>query len=501
MPFRHPSECLLISWDEIEQDERGRTELGDLDELKESITRFGLLQPPVVTVGETLPYKLVDGGRRMLAMRLTGTQCFPVVSREKVAEADRLEMELIANMDRLSMTWQEECILIYRSHRLHVLNKADIKSSWGTRETGKIMGCSPLHVSHALHVAELLLKLDEDICNANSITDAYNILFKRKESECDALQAKQIRAQLGKVDDGSAQIPAALLQPKSVNLGDMQVKGDSLDSLLGDDDTMPDLKRLLGNDSPEEVSTFFEGVTDFPLSQWIRQGDSVNDILPTIPADTFDHIITDPPYGIDIEHDYLSTTDTVIETHNKDDNMAMFIPMMKEFYRTLRSGGYCIIWYDIEHDRLLRDLAIDNGFKCQTHPLIWVKTHPCKNQVAQMNFTKQHETALVLRKGNAAMELPGASSVIIADGNIERAMYSNPFAKPYKVWKHLITAVSKPGQIIADPFGGQQSCARATLNLGRIPWSCEIDPKHHNRGNVILTEFLQEMTNGKANIT
>lgn len=487
IPFKYPEQAILVAWDDVEQDNRERQALGDIDDLKESIIRYGLIQPPVVIPHEGgKPWKLTAGGRRMLAMKATGTTHFPVLSREMVKEAERLEMELIENMDRLAMTWQEETLLIARSHQLHKEAATELDSSWGTRETGKIMKCSPTHVSHVLHVAQYLLNNDEEIVAASSVTDAYNILFKRRETECDALRAKQIRKNLGVKNDEQAVVKAQ--QVKAMSLADMRAIGEGIDSVF-------DLDKPLGE---EERPDFFDDVKEFPLSEWLHKGDSVLEVLPSVKDETFDHIVTDPPYGINIESDYLSTTDKVIATHGKKDNESMFPEMMKQFYRTLRSGGFCIIWYDIEQDALLRRLAKECGFTAQMHPIVWVKTHSCKNQIAAINFTKQHETALVLRKGACALEKPGESNIVIADGSIERKMYSNPFAKPYAVWKHIITAISKPGQVIADPFAGQMSCPRAVLNLGRIPWACEFDEAHFDRGWAVMEDAVKDISGGKG---
>lgn len=489
IPFKFPEQAQLIPWEEIDFKGRGREDYGDVESLKDSILRYGLIQCPLVVAnpdGER-PWKLNAGGRRMTAMRLINPSHYPVMTREQVDEGMAIEMELIENTDRKSLKWQEQALLIKKAHDLYKAKHIELGGDWGSHHTGKLMGCSQAHVSHALHVATYLLNGDTDIHECASIGQAYQVLLKRRESHGDNLMATQAKKNLIK----------KVSKPMPTNAS-IDVRGEDYESDIFNLDSDASALDDLSGIKNEDDNTFFADATEFPLSEWLTLGDSVGKVLPSVPDNSFDHIITDPPYGIDMKVDFLVNNDTIIDTHDKQENISMFPEMIKQFYRTLRPGGYCCFWYDIEHHQLLRDLCLKEGFKVQMHQVVWVKTHSCKNQIAQINFTKQHETCMICRKGNAALEIPGQSSIIVADGATEIKMYSNPFAKPYKVWKHLIEAVSKQGQTIADPFAGQMSCPKAAVNLGRIPWACEIDQKHFDRGIVLMKETIDDITNGNA---
>lgn len=80
-----------------------------LRELADSLKRYGLLQPVVVTPNPSLPghYILVAGERRWRAAQLAGLQELPAVIRD-TPESDRLELAVIENLQRLDLTPIEE---------------------------------------------------------------------------------------------------------------------------------------------------------------------------------------------------------------------------------------------------------------------------------------------------------------------------------------------------------------------------------------------------------
>ncbi len=64
----------------------------------------------------------------------------------------------------------------------------------------------------------------------------------------------------------------------------------------------------------------------------------------------------------------------------------------------------------------------------------------------------------------------------------EQDLYSNPFAKPFELWKDIYDMIALPGQSVLDPFCGEMSACRAAANCGLVPYGIEINPTHYNRG-------------------
>jgi DNA modification methylase len=212
------------------------------------------------------------------------------------------------------------------------------------------------------------------------------------------------------------------------------------------------------------------------------QGDSIRDVLPSWEPDCVDHIICDPPYGIDMDmlnqgndgHAYKDIT-RVEATHQVAENEDLFERMFPVLYRVLKPTGYCICFADIMQWQRLYDNAIKAGFKVQRWPFIWCKTSQCMNQYAQANFTKNIEIAIVCRKDKATLGRPVQTSYFACS---REQTQSNPFAKPFALWEFLINSVSMQGQTILDPFAGEGSSTLACLKSFRRPLAIERDATH-----------------------
>src|SRR5690348_5326809 len=76
-----------------------RKDLGDLEGLKRSIQRYGILQPPVVTPAGPDHYRLLAGERRVTAARELGLSHLTVIIRT-VDDHERRYLQLVENLQR-----------------------------------------------------------------------------------------------------------------------------------------------------------------------------------------------------------------------------------------------------------------------------------------------------------------------------------------------------------------------------------------------------------------
>ena len=72
---------------------------GGLEELRDSITNHGILQPVVVRAASG-GFELISGERRWRAARLAGLEAIPALLRPDVTDADMLELALVENVQR-----------------------------------------------------------------------------------------------------------------------------------------------------------------------------------------------------------------------------------------------------------------------------------------------------------------------------------------------------------------------------------------------------------------
>ena len=184
--FRYPLNAHLAEWDDIDVQGRSRSDFGNLEELAQDIQKNGLIHPPTVThapEGHGTKYILVGGERRMKAMKLLEVPFVPVNIREELEAHEILEMELMENFHRKQMLWQEQCLLIAKTHKEKSRVAALDYKTWGMRETGALLGLSASSVTHATVLAPFLIDGDAELLAASSMYAAYEILLKRYEDE------------------------------------------------------------------------------------------------------------------------------------------------------------------------------------------------------------------------------------------------------------------------------------------------------------------------------
>jgi ParB family transcriptional regulator, chromosome partitioning protein len=104
-----------------------------LDQLSESIKRFGVIQPIIVSPkGEG--YIIVAGERRWRAASLAGLEQIPAIVRDR-AELEQLEVALIENVQRVDLSPLEQAISIERLHQQFNIPYSEIAKRLSKAET------------------------------------------------------------------------------------------------------------------------------------------------------------------------------------------------------------------------------------------------------------------------------------------------------------------------------------------------------------------------------
>lgn len=156
----------VINISDVKVKDRFRSDLGDLDSLKESINRIGLLQP----IGITKDNILVYGHRRLEAAKSLGWNDIPYVLIELDDYKKKLA-ELEENLKRKDMTWQEEVRAKAELHKLFQklygqpkagyrsdlkIPISDSEKGWGLKNTAEFLGESIGLVSQDIKLAKAL---------------------------------------------------------------------------------------------------------------------------------------------------------------------------------------------------------------------------------------------------------------------------------------------------------------------------------------------------------
>lgn len=477
--LRYPTNSVIIKVDQVNEGDRVRKEYGNLDELAESIQQNGIMHPPVVDA----EYNLIAGGRRYRAMRdILELEEIPVMLLEVLDAAHLAVLEAEENFRRKEQTWQERALSIAKVHNIYrtqaLLGTATSYRKWTIVETGALLGLHYTNVDVSLRLARAVESGDREIIKCSNANEAVKLIIARKEKEALRLQAAMVTS---KIETTNVTSSATLNAIKKATANESIVvpvsAGLSLSHIKGPTNDLDEIPGMSKGTLP---------LTQIALSKMVHKG-KMEDILPQFEADYFDQVITDIPYGIDMDmlaqqNNGISGIDDVANEHQVEGNKELFAKMFPAVYSVLKPGGFFVFFYDLDHHNLLQELAKKSGFSIQRWPLVWHKTSSCINQAAYKNFTKDYEVAMVCRKGNATMLVPQGSSVFSCPNDQDlKSTLGHPFVKPAKVWQWIYNAIAMKGQKVLDPFAGVGSSTIASIDYGLVPFAVECNDSHFDK--------------------
>ena len=207
------------------------------------------------------------------------------------------------------------------------------------------------------------------------------------------------------------------------------------------------------------------------------QGDCMK-VLPTLPDESVDLIVTDPPYGIK----YVSKHSTdpiyrknVADTTLWDKHFDIKTTPIKEMLRILKPNGHMYVFsrwdclYDLpKPDRLL----------------IWFKNDYGMGDLD--DWSPSYEVILLFKKGKRKLNGKRPQDVLTFHKVANFSVRSNtglnkmyhPTEKPIRLIEHIIDKASNEGDVILDPFLGSGTTMKACLETKRNCIGIEIEPKY-----------------------
>ncbi|MGD0636440.1 MAG: ParB/RepB/Spo0J family partition protein [Nitrososphaerales archaeon] len=172
-----------------------RRELGRLDELEESISRVGLLQPIIVRKKGSQSYEVVSGHRRLASCRALGMKSIRAIITE-MGDKTSFEVQLTENIQRESFAPLEEARAFYS----YVGSGRKGRVAYGTvSELARRIGKSQEYISNRMRLLRLPVRLMEKMFVADGFTVSHaeeiSLLASNPElveKLCDMVVAKKI---------------------------------------------------------------------------------------------------------------------------------------------------------------------------------------------------------------------------------------------------------------------------------------------------------------------
>lgn len=150
-----------------------------VEDLQRSIERWGLLQPIIISDD----FVLQAGERRLTACRNLGHQKILARKASETTPVEGQIVELIENVQRLNLEWQDAVSGVAKIHQLH----GKLDPDWTMGETAAACGLSIGVVSKYIKVFGEMA--EARIAKAGSVNEAYNMIDRRNQRNAgEALQ-------------------------------------------------------------------------------------------------------------------------------------------------------------------------------------------------------------------------------------------------------------------------------------------------------------------------
>lgn len=199
------------------------------------------------------------------------------------------------------------------------------------------------------------------------------------------------------------------------------------------------------------------------------------DVLASMPDETVDLILTDPPYNINYKSNRRVKNAKYKELEN--DNSGDWIPeFARESYRVLKNDRhmYCFCRHDT-YPEFMAALQ-DAGFKLK-RTLIWVKNNHGSGDL-KGDYAPQDEWIIYCHKGRR--ELFGKrDSNILYYSKLSTKNQTHSTEKPVDLLKYLIGKSTQEGELVLDPFSGSGSTMHAAKEMERYYCVMELSEEYY----------------------
>ena len=186
--------------------------------------------------------------------------------------------------------------------------------------------------------------------------------------------------------------------------------------------------------------------------------------LKTLPDESIDLVITDPPYESLEKHRAIGTT-TRLKNSKASSNKwfqifpnTRFVELFTEVHRVLKRNTHFYLFCDQETMFVAKPLAEQVGFRFWK-PVIWDKVAIGMGY----HYRARYECILFFEKGKRKLNDLGVPDIL----EVPRVYRGYPAEKPSAVSEILIRQSTQPGELIVDPFMGSGSVGVAAVTLGR----------------------------------
>ena len=206
----------------------------------------------------------------------------------------------------------------------------------------------------------------------------------------------------------------------------------------------------------------------------LLQGDALH-LMGTLPSESFDIILTDPPYGISAD-EYGDSGGRTGGSHRYDDSQEAWHNLAhhlsRQSFRLAKPAAHAYVFCDIEYFLDLRDLMSSAGWTVFRTPLIWVNPSAMRAPWPEHGPQRKWQMILYAMKGKRnVLQLYPDIITCPSDPNL-----GHQAQKPVGLCRDLLRRSAKPGDSVLDPFCGTGVIYPACHEVKCKATGIELDP-------------------------
>jgi len=209
-------------------------------------------------------------------------------------------------------------------------------------------------------------------------------------------------------------------------------------------------------------------------------------LLETIPDNSLDLLLTDPPYGLDYESEHREVNPFEKFANDRLEEVVRVLTLsLAVAERKLKTNSHAYLFTSWKTYPAV--LPVVQKYFSVKNLLVWQKNHWPQGDL-HGNYGQVHEFIIFAHKGRRHLNGSVDGSVLHFDRVPENSRV-HPTEKPLPLLEYLIEKSTLPGEVVCDPFAGVASTCLAAKNTGRKYIGMEIDKRWYEAG-------LQRLSNG-----
>lgn len=210
----------------------------------------------------------------------------------------------------------------------------------------------------------------------------------------------------------------------------------------------------------------------------IRHHDALIDMAEQADS-SIDILLTDPPYGINIDKTAASAGGTTggdnlsgfVFDDSTDNALALYRVLATQSFRFTTSQAHAYVFIGPEFFHLLRSIFIEAGWLVHVKPLIWIKRTTGQCNVPHAWPSSCYEMLMYARKPDSRLIMEGRPDWFECDPVLTK---THPTEKPVRLIKDMLERVSLPGMSLYDPFMGSGAVIQAGVESKLRSSGCDI---------------------------